>query len=58
MRTASNTSRDISGPLPRRDLLAMFAYLNRGDRRSKCVDGTFSDPEVHLQRLAAAAGMQ
>jgi hypothetical protein len=58
MRTASQSCRDISGPLPRRDLLAMFAYLNRGDRRSKCVDGTFSDPEIHLQRLAAAAGMQ
>lgn len=58
MKNASHTRRDISGPLPRRDLLAMFAYVNRSGRNAKCVDGTFSDAEVHLQRLAAAAGMQ
>ncbi|GAA3902805.1 hypothetical protein GCM10022276_21900 [Sphingomonas limnosediminicola] len=55
---SNHTCRDISGPLLRRDLLAMFAYVNRNGRSSKCVDGTFGDAEVHLERLAAAAGMQ
>ena len=53
------TSRtDISGPLQRRDLIAVFAYVNRSGRAPKCVDGSFGGAEVHLNRLAAAAGMQ
>ena len=47
---------EISGPLQRRDLIAILAYVNRSARR--CVDGSFGNAEVHLDRLAAAAGMQ
>jgi len=58
MKTIRSTSPDISGPLARRDLLAIFAYVDRSCRGSKtCVDAS-SDAEIHLNRLAAAAGMQ
>jgi len=49
---------DITGPLPRPDLLSVLAYVNRSDRSRKSVDGSFAAAEVHLDRLAAAAGMQ
>jgi hypothetical protein len=49
---------DISAPLQRRDLIAVLAYVNRSGRSQKCVDGTFRNAEAHLDRLAAAAGMQ
>lgn len=49
---------DISGPLQRRDLIAILAYVNRSGRARECVDGSFGNAEVHLDRLAAAAGMQ
>jgi hypothetical protein len=49
---------DLSAPLQRRDLVAIFAYVNRGGHARKCVDGSFGIAEVHLGRLAAAAGMQ
>ena len=52
MKTARH---DISAPLQRPDLLSVLAYVNRSGRSQKCVDGS---PEVHLNRLAAAAGMQ
>ena len=48
---------DTSAPL-RRELIAVLAYVNRGQRARKCVDGSFGNAEVHLDRLAAAAGMQ
>jgi hypothetical protein len=48
----------ISGPLRRRDLIAIFAYVNRCGAGSRSVDGTFGRPETHLDRLAAAARMQ
>ncbi len=49
---------DIYAPLKRRDLVAILAYVNRTGRAQKCVDGTFGNAEVYLDRLAAAAGMQ
>jgi hypothetical protein len=49
---------DIFRPLPRRDLIAILKYVNRTSRSQKCVDGSFGGAEVHLDRLAAAAGMQ
>lgn len=49
---------DIFAPLQRRDLIAILAYVNRAGRTRKCVDGSFGDADVHLNRLAAAAGMQ
>jgi len=52
------TRLDISAPLQRRDLIAILAYVNRGGRCQRCVDGTFGNAEVHLGRLAAAAGIQ
>jgi hypothetical protein len=52
------TSRtDLTGPLQRRDLIAVLAYVNRSARSQRCIDGSFG-PETHLDRLAAAAGMQ
>ena len=44
--------------LPRRDLVAILAYLNRGSAGVKCVDGTFDGRDAQLDRLAAAARMQ
>ena len=52
------TTPDISGPIARRDLVTVLKYVNRSARSQKCVDGTFTSPEVHLHRLAAAARMQ
>jgi len=46
-----------TGSLPRRDLVAILAYLNRDHPRVKCVDGTFCR-DAALDRLAAAARMQ
>lgn len=51
-------SAGISGPLVRRDLVAILAYVNRTAAAAKCVDGTFEGAEARLNRLAAAAGMQ
>jgi hypothetical protein len=45
-------------PLPRRDLVAILAYLNRSGTAVKCVDGTFACHDAQLDRLAAAARMQ
>ena len=46
----------IVGPLPRRDILAVCAFLNRqpANRRAE----TNGDAERFLDRLAAAARMQ
>jgi len=50
---------NISGPIARRDLVALLKYVNRTGRSQNCVDGCSSNnPEVHLNRLAAAARMQ
>jgi hypothetical protein len=49
---------DFTGPLQRRDLIAVLTYVNHGGRSQKSVDGSFGNPESHLNRLAAAAGMQ
>jgi len=49
---------DYGGPLQRRDLIALLAYVNRGGRAQRCVDASFSNAEAHLDRIAAAAGMQ
>ena len=56
MRTLSD-DRD-AGPLPRRDLMAIFAYVGRRRGVTKCVDGSFEGPDSYLDRLAAAARMQ
>ena len=47
-----------AGSLPRRDLVAILAYLNRDRSKVKCVDGTFDCRDAELSRLAAAARMQ
>lgn len=44
--------------LPRRDLVAILAYLNRGRSSVRCVDGTFDCHDTQLDRLATAARMQ
>ncbi|HEX6218144.1 MAG TPA: hypothetical protein VFZ35_02585 [Sphingomicrobium sp.] len=56
MRHDPNRAGSDTGQLPRRDLLAIFAYLNRAAPRS--VDGVDCGPEMHLDRLVAAARMQ
>lgn len=45
-------------PLARRDLVALFAYIQPRRSAAKCVDGSFEAPESYLDRLAAAARMQ
>ena len=47
-----------SAPLPRRDLVAIFAYIGRHRGTAKCVDDSFEGPDAYLDRLAAAARMQ
>lgn len=56
MKTTTPTR--ILAPLARRDLVAIFAYISRGTRSFKSVDGSFDRPETHLDRLTAAARMQ
>jgi len=51
------TGSDVAS-LPRRDLVAILAYLNRDRAGVKCVDGTFGCCHAQLDRLAAAARMQ
>ena len=46
----------IISALPRRDILAICAYLNRNTTRP--VDRCSADPDTFLDRLAAAARMQ
>lgn len=58
MKTISSMCRDISGPIARRDLVTILNYVNRSGRSQRCVDGSYSRPEIHLDRLAAAARMQ
>ena len=48
----------FSDPLPRRDILAICVYLNRGRGGTKAVDTCVNGPNSLLDRLAAAAGMQ
>ena len=43
---------------PRRDLVAILAYLSRERSHAKCVDGTANWRVIDLARLAAAARMQ
>lgn len=46
----------IVGPLPRKDILAVCAFLNR--QPSRKAQATSDGPECFLDRLAAAARMQ
>lgn len=47
----------ISGPIPRRDILAVCAYLNRRPESGNA-EARREGPEAILDRLAAAARMQ
>jgi hypothetical protein len=58
MKALDYLTRSNVGSLPRRDLVAILAYLNRDRSRVKCVDGTFDHRDFELSRLAAAARMQ
>jgi hypothetical protein len=49
---------DSSGAIVRRDLVTILKYVNRSGRSQKCIDRSFRSAEMHLNRLAAAAGMQ
>jgi hypothetical protein len=48
----------LTGPLQRPDLVSVLAYVNRSARSQRCVDGTLGSADMHLERLAAAAGLQ
>ncbi|MEO8454899.1 MAG: hypothetical protein ABI454_07055 [Sphingomicrobium sp.] len=58
MNNPNTSTANLAGPLARRDLIAILAYVNAGARSARCLDGTFDRAEVHLNRLVAAAGMQ
>jgi hypothetical protein len=45
-------------PLPRRDLIAIFAFLNRKGEEMRPERDPFEQAEGVLQQLAAAARMQ
>lgn len=47
----------LCAPLPRRDILAVCAFLNRA-RTAPQAEAGGDGPEGHLDRLAAAARMQ
>ena len=54
-----NPTTDATGTaLPRRDLMAIFAYVGRRSGPARCVDGSFEGPDCYLDRLAASARMQ
>lgn len=55
MRPALPTS--LTGPLPRRDIVAICVYLNRNNG-TKAVDACVGGYDSILERLAAAARMQ
>jgi hypothetical protein len=46
------------GTLARRDLVALFAFLNRKGEKLKPRDDPFAQAEGVLQQLASAARMQ
>lgn len=47
----------IVGPIPRKDILAVCAYLNRRPAERR-IDERCTEAETFLDRLAAAARMQ
>jgi hypothetical protein len=53
----SATPRPLTGPLPRRDIVAICVYLNRNNG-TKSVDACVGSSDLMLERLAAAARMQ
>ena len=57
MKSATHPIGALSGPLPRRDILAICVYLNRGNG-TKAVDACVGGAESLLEKLAAAARMQ
>jgi hypothetical protein len=57
MPTFTSPNPRIIGPLPRRDILAVCAFL-KPVSGSRPVDSCGGDPETFLDRLAAAARMQ
>jgi hypothetical protein len=54
---ANGTPRSLTGPLPRRDILAICVYLNRTNG-PKSVDACVSGSDSMLEKIAAAARMQ
>jgi hypothetical protein len=57
MRNAPSPIGGITGPLQRRDILAICVFLNRNSA-PKSVDACVSQPDSLLEKLAAAARMQ
>jgi hypothetical protein len=53
----SSPNSRIVGPLPRRDILAVCAFL-KPTKAARPIDACVADPDTFLDRLAAAARMQ
>ena len=53
----SNRQDAYAASLPRRDIVAICAYLNRHSP-AKAVDGSLSGSPVHFDKLTRAARMQ
>ena len=49
--------RSLTGPLPRRDIVAICVYLNRNNG-AKAVDACVGGSDSMLERITAAARMQ
>lgn len=49
--------RSLTGPLPRRDIVAICVYLNRNNG-PKSVDACVGGSDSILEKIAAAARMQ
>ena len=49
--------RSLTGPLPRRDIVAICVYLNRNNG-PKSVDACVGGADPFLEKIAAAARMQ
>lgn len=59
MKTQPHEPIEAPIPLVRRDLVAIFAYVNPCGRSNRGVDGSLGSPaDRELNRIAAAAGMQ
>jgi len=58
MKLSPSSRFDPTAPIARRDLVTILKYVNHTSRSRKCVDGSFGNADIHLNRLAAAAGMQ
>lgn len=58
MKTTPSIALGLAGPLARRDLVAIFAYVTPCRPRDRSVDGSFGKIGIHLDKVIAASRMQ